>query len=116
MGPRCNPDLRTTGIDGMPPKVRFAADSPVEGGGFEPSVPRQKARSRCWHPDDHRRNAPPKVRFATDSPLEGDGFEPSVPHENAPFWLPPVVPAILLPQQKPALSCRAPLVRIHLTP
>src|ERR1700726_4935948 len=44
--------------------------SPVEGGGFEPSVPRQKVRSRCWHPDDHRRNAPPKVRFARDSPLE----------------------------------------------
>src|ERR1700730_14771709 len=47
-------------------EVRFAMDSPLEGGGFEPSVPRQKARSRCWHPDDHRRNAPPKVRFATD--------------------------------------------------
>src|SRR3984893_11851628 len=47
-------------------EVRFAMDSPLEGGGFEPSVPGQKARSRCWHPDDHRRNAPPKVRFARD--------------------------------------------------
>jgi len=60
-------------------EVRFATDSLLERAGFEPSVPRQKARSRCWHPDDHRRNAPPKVRFATDSPLEGDGFELSVP-------------------------------------
>src|ERR1700738_407520 len=60
-------------------EVRFPPDSPLEGGGFEPSVPRQKVRSRCWHPDDHRRNAPPKVRLARDSPLEGEGFEPSVP-------------------------------------
>jgi hypothetical protein len=37
---------------------RGFADSPLEGAGFEPSVPRQKARSRCWHPDDHRWNAP----------------------------------------------------------
>jgi len=48
-----------------------------------PSVPRQKARSRCWHPGrsiDGMR--PPKVRFATDSLLEGQGFEPSVPRER----------------------------------
>jgi hypothetical protein len=63
-------------------KVRFAADSTLEGAGFEPSVPRQKARSRCWHSDGHRWNAPPKVKFATDPPLEGSGFEPSVPSER----------------------------------
>jgi hypothetical protein len=33
---------------------------------------------------------------------------------NNPFWLPPFGPAIRLPQQKPALSCRGPMVRIHL--
>ena len=35
---------------------------------------------------------------------------------NNPFWLPPFGPAIRLPQQKPALSCRGPMVRIHLPP
>ena len=29
------------------------------------------------------------------------------------FWLPPFGPTIRLPQQKPALSCRGPMVRIH---
>ena len=44
--------------------------------------------------------------FAINSLLEGDGFEPSVPHKKPPFWLPALGPAICLPQQKPALSCR----------
>jgi len=35
---------------------------------------------------------------------------------NNPFWLPPFGPAIRLPQQKSALSCRGPMVRIHLPP
>ena len=35
---------------------------------------------------------------------------------NNPFWLPPFGPAIRLPKQKPALSCRGPMVRIHLPP
>jgi len=35
---------------------------------------------------------------------------------NNPFWLPPFGPAIRLPQQKPALSCRGPMVRIRLPP
>src|ERR1700736_3750922 len=35
---------------------------------------------------------------------------------NNPFWLPPFGPIIRLPQQKPALSCRGPMVRIHLPP
>ena len=35
---------------------------------------------------------------------------------NNPFWLPRFGPAIRLPQQKPALSCRGPMVRIHLPP
>src|SRR4029077_19274226 len=57
-----------------------------------------------------------KIRFAPDSPVEGDGFEPSVAHKKQPFWLPPFGPAIRLPQQKPGLSCRGPMVRIHLPP
>jgi hypothetical protein len=35
-------DFLPTAIDGIRPKVRFAQDSPLEGDGFEPSVPRQK--------------------------------------------------------------------------
>src|SRR6266478_5876611 len=35
---------------------------------------------------------------------------------NNPFWLPPFGSAIRLPQQKPTLSCRGPIVRIHLPP
>ena len=31
-------------------EVRFARDSPLEGGGFEPSVPRSR-RSRSWRHD-----------------------------------------------------------------
>src|SRR6478672_12462545 len=58
----------------------------------------------------------PKTKFAADSPLEGDGFEPSVPHKKQPFLAAPFGPAIRLPQQKPALSCRGPMVRIHLPP
>ncbi len=43
----------------------------------------------------------------TDCLLEGDGFEPSVPRKKTnSFWLPAFGPAIRLPQQKPALSCR----------
>ena len=35
---------------------------------------------------------------------------------NNPFGCPRSVPAIRLPQQKTALSCRGPMVRIHLPP
>src|SRR5258707_14187778 len=46
--------------------------SPLEGEGFEPSVPRRETTLRdCLLIEE--------VRFAADSPLEGDGFEPSVP-------------------------------------
>jgi hypothetical protein len=57
--------------------VRFAGDSPLEGAGFEPSVPVRGTTlfattvTRC-----------PKVRFVSDSLLEGDGFEPSVPRSR----------------------------------
>jgi hypothetical protein len=60
---------------------------------------------------------PGDFRRDTDSLLEGDGFEPSVPHEKQPFFgCPRSVPAIRLRQQKPALSCQGPMVRIHLPP
>ena len=57
-----------------------------------------------------------EVRFAMDSPLEGDGFEPSVPRKKQPFLAAPLVPVIRLPQQKPALSCQGPMVRIRFPP
>jgi hypothetical protein len=61
----------------MPPKVRFAIDSALEGEGFEPSVPVRGTTlfatmvTRC-----------PKVRFASNSLLEGARFEPSVPPQK----------------------------------
>jgi hypothetical protein len=54
-------------------KVRFAPDSPLEGDGFEPSVPEMMARF-SWASREAR-----QVRFAPDSPLEGDGFSRSPP-------------------------------------
>src|ERR1700732_560805 len=60
-------------------EVRFALDSPLEGAGFEPSVPlaasgrRGGRRGSATLPAT--RAPPPKVRFATDSSLEREGFE-----------------------------------------
>jgi hypothetical protein len=36
---------RDTGSGQFAPKVRFAVDSPLEGAGFEPSVPRSRERT-----------------------------------------------------------------------
>src|SRR4030081_2838969 len=55
-------------------EVRFALDSPLEGDGFEPSVPRQK---------DNTFETYPRAVHRTDSPVEGPGFEPSVPVRGA---------------------------------
>jgi hypothetical protein len=45
-------------------KVRFAVDSPLEGDGFEPSVPAREITLRdCLLIEE--------VRFAADSPQEG---------------------------------------------
>src|SRR5262249_23110083 len=57
----------------IPARDRFARDSPLEGDGFEPSVPRHGelmkfALTPSWREDGLH-----------DSPLEGDGFEISVP-------------------------------------
>src|SRR5712671_4356703 len=58
---RCAPKIKAE-------EVRFAADSPVEGDGFEPSVPRRETTLRdCLLIEE--------VRFAADAPLEGDGFD-----------------------------------------
>src|SRR5258705_6028189 len=60
---------------------RFAVDSPVEGAGFEPSVPLEVLTVGIV---PCRLRGPfhaslPKTKFAADSALEGTGFEPSVP-------------------------------------
>src|ERR1700720_3789684 len=47
--------------------------SPLEGDGFEPSVPRQDRIPG--------RDSPTMRWFGPDSPLEGDGFELPVPRE-----------------------------------
>jgi hypothetical protein len=62
---------------------RFAHDSPLEEGGFEPSVP-------LWGmapgpaSAELRKVPAGQLRFAPDSPLEREGFEPSVPREEEP--------------------------------
>jgi hypothetical protein len=65
-------------------KVRFAEDSPLEGAGFEPSVPLEVLTVGIV---PCRLRGPfhaslPKTKFAADSALEGDGFELSVPRER----------------------------------
>jgi hypothetical protein len=52
-------------------RVRFAPDSPLEGDGFEPSVPRRDSVPG--------RDRPTMRWFGPDSPLEGDGVEPVPP-------------------------------------
>src|SRR6202023_1990364 len=59
-------------------------DSPLEGTGFEPSVPLEVLTVGIV---PCRLRGPfhaslPKTKFAADSALEGDGFELSVPHER----------------------------------
>src|SRR6266576_5857565 len=62
-------------------EVEFAMDSPLEGAGFEPSVPLEVLTVGIV---PYRLRGPfhaslPKTKFAADSALEGTGFEPSVP-------------------------------------
>jgi len=69
---------------------RFATDSPQEGAGFEPPVPREKVRQRV-----PRERLKDEFEVRSTSPLEGDGFEPSVPRRKQAFCrardeLPPV--------------------------
>jgi hypothetical protein len=65
-------------------EIRFAHDSPLEGGGFEPSVPLW--RMTPGPASAELREIPAgQLRCAPDSPLEGDGFEPSVPRERHPL-------------------------------
>jgi len=59
-------------------------DSPLEGAGFEPSVPLEVLTVGIV---PCRLRGPfhaslPKTKFAADSALEGDGFELSVPRER----------------------------------
>jgi hypothetical protein len=62
-------------------KCRFAGDSPLEGGGFELSVPRCE-----WASNRARQEfcAICLLCGPSDSPLEGDGFETSVRHRIDP--------------------------------
>jgi hypothetical protein len=69
------------------PKVRFAPDSPLEGDGFEPSVPRQgSCGSETASVSGRKGTAPPLMGCATKVGSHGDslveGFEPSVPRQS----------------------------------
>ena len=75
---RCNRRPRSSTSSGS---NRFAIDSPLEGAGFEPSVPLEVLTVGIV---PCRLRGPfhaslPKTKFAADSALEGSGFEPSVP-------------------------------------
>src|SRR5438874_5547675 len=70
-------------------EVEFAMDSPLEGAGFEPSVPLEVLTVGIV---PCRLRGPfhaslPKTKFAADSALEGDGFEPSVPGTKEPVFV-----------------------------
>src|SRR5215468_8808441 len=59
------------------PRNRFATDAPLEGDGFEPTVPPRRNPVRSEIPRD------------TDSPLEGAGFELLVPQSTRSVVLTP---------------------------
>jgi hypothetical protein len=64
------------------PTSGFVDDSPLEGGGFEPSVPLW--RMAPGPASAELREVPAgQLRFAPDSALEGSGFELPVPREIA---------------------------------
>ena len=74
----------TPDIGPDPDWEEFAPDSPLEGAGFEPSVPLEVLTVGIV---PCRLRGPfhaslPKTKFAADSALEGRGFEPPVPLPN----------------------------------
>src|SRR5467141_1111572 len=63
---------------GFVPKIRFAPDSPLEGTGFEPSVPRQEKWSMPSSSDQTRVGRTRTLRGGAESSLEGRDIELSV--------------------------------------
>src|ERR1700732_2092741 len=61
-----------------PPKIRFAPDSPLEGTGFEPSVPRQEKWSMPSSSDQTRVGRTLTLGGGAESSLEGRDVELSV--------------------------------------
>ena len=68
------------------------------------------------HPAAGRQTAMTTRGSHQNSPLEGNGFEPSVPHKKQPFLASPVRSRNSPSATKSALSCRGPMVQIHLPP
>src|SRR5256886_15039562 len=60
------------------PKIRFALDSPLEGTGFEPSVPRQEKWSMPSSSDQTRVGRTLTLGGGAESSLEGRDIELSV--------------------------------------
>src|SRR6266404_731911 len=60
------------------PKIRFAPDSPLEGTGFEPSVPRQEKWSMPSSSDQTRVGRTLTLGGGAESSLEGRDIELSV--------------------------------------
>ena len=62
----------------LSPKIRFAPDSPLEGTGFEPSVPRQEKWSMPSSSDQTRVGRTLTLGGGAESSLEGRDIELSV--------------------------------------
>src|SRR5882672_7508117 len=77
--PRREPESVGDGSSmGFAPKIRFAVDSPLEGTGFEPSVPRQEKWSMPSSSDQTRVGRTLTLREGAESSLEGRDIELSV--------------------------------------
>jgi hypothetical protein len=68
--------------DGQGEEVRFVADSPLEGTGFEPSVPRQEKWSMPSSSDQTRVGRTLTLGGGAESSLEGRDIELSVSPKN----------------------------------
>jgi hypothetical protein len=86
--------MRRTGE--IPGHARFVADSPLEEGGFEPSVPLSKSPRKTARESGSVACSLVAVRFAEDSTLEEIGFELVVPWRAASRQGPTNCPAIII--------------------
>ena len=68
------------------PKTKFAADSALEGTGFEPSVPRQEKWSMPSSSDQTRVGRTLTLGGGAESSLEGRDIELSVSPERHPYF------------------------------
>src|SRR5438132_8857001 len=99
-----------------PPKTRFAPDSPLEGTGFEPSVPHQEKWSMPSSGDQTRVGRTLTLGGGAESSLEGRDIELSVsPKDFAPRRKTSVLRPMISARTagSTTISGGGPMVRIH---